>query len=184
MADDRADALVSYLRRYTPRSEVEALDVATVIALVEQGAPWTRSSPLHATASALIIHPPSRRVLLRWHDRQRAWLQIGGHADEGEDDPLAVAIREGAEEAGLLDLRPWPNADLQHIVIVPVPAIDHEPAHRHADLRFFLATGQPELVRPEHPKAQLQWLTFGEALRLTSEDNVKETINRAAALLA
>ena len=98
------------------------------------GDPWSRLPPVHVTASALIVHPPIGRVLLRWHARQQAWLQIGGHADPGEHDPLAVALREGAEETGLDDLIPWPTAELQHVAIVPVPANDREPAHEHADL--------------------------------------------------
>jgi 8-oxo-dGTP pyrophosphatase MutT (NUDIX family) len=138
---------------------------------------------MHVTASALIVHPPTRRVLLRWHDRQKAWLQIGGHADAGEDDPLRVALREGSEETGLTDLYPWPTAELQHVVIVPVPANDREPAHRHADLRFVLATQHPHLARPEHASAQLRWLSLDDAASLTSEDNVKETIRRVAMLM-
>jgi 8-oxo-dGTP pyrophosphatase MutT (NUDIX family) len=138
---------------------------------------------LHVTASALIVHPPSRRVLLRWHERQQAWLQIGGHADPGEHDPLAVVAREGAEETGLADLLPWPTADLQHVVIVPVPANDREPAHHHADLRFVLATAEPDRARPEHATAKLRWLAVDDAIALTSEDNVKESIRRAALLM-
>jgi 8-oxo-dGTP pyrophosphatase MutT (NUDIX family) len=181
--DETDDLLLSCLRRFTPRSDVEARDVRRVISRVTDGSPWDRTSPLHVTASALIVHPSSQRVLLRWHDRQRAWLQIGGHADPGEHDPLAVALREGAEETGLSDLRPWPDSDLQHVVVVPVPANDREPAHHHADLRFFLATNQPDLAQPEHSTAEIQWLSPDEAAALTSEVNVRDTINRAANLL-
>jgi 8-oxo-dGTP pyrophosphatase MutT (NUDIX family) len=140
--------------------------------------------PLHVTASALVVHPASSRVLLRWHERQRAWLQIGGHGDPGERDPLAVVLREGREETGLTDLEPWPDAALRHVVVVPVPANDREPAHEHADLRFVLATQRPEAVRPERPTAALRWLSIGEALHLTSEENVRETVRRAGRLLA
>jgi 8-oxo-dGTP pyrophosphatase MutT (NUDIX family) len=183
MTENSSDQLERCLRRYTARSEAEAFDVQTVVALVAEGTPWTRSSATHVTASALIVHPRSRRVLLRWHERQKAWLQIGGHADAGEDDPLVVALREGSEETGLTDLHPWPTADLQHVVIVPVPANDREPAHHHADLRFVLATQHPDLARPEHDSAPLRWLSFDDATSLTSEDNVKETIRRAAMLM-
>ena len=181
---DENTILLTLLRSYSPRSAAEALDVEAVISIAKAGNPWDRSLPLHATASALIVHPPSRRVLLRWHDRQQAWLQIGGHADAGEDDPLAVALREGAEEAGLADLRCWPTGmSLQHVAIVPVPASTDEPAHRHADLRFFLETDHPELAHPENPTATLRWLTPGDARRLTTEHNVREMICRAASLL-
>ena len=152
--------------------------------IIEGGAAWSRTAPLHVTASALILEPSSRRVLLRWHERQQAWLQVGGHADPGEVDPLAVARREGAEETGLADLRPWPSAEIQHVVIVAVPANALEPAHHHADVRFFFATDQPDLARPEGPAAPLAWLSPADAVARTAEANVKETIRRAAQAMA
>lgn len=168
------------LRDYRPRSDVEAADVSRVLALA--GDPWSRSNPLHVTASALIVHPPSRRVLLRWHARQQAWLQIGGHADPGETDPLAIALREGAEETGLDDLVPWPDSDVVHVVIVPVPAAPHEPAHEHADVRFVLATEKPDLARPENPVAELRWVSIADAYRATTEANLRETLSRVERL--
>jgi 8-oxo-dGTP pyrophosphatase MutT (NUDIX family) len=145
--------------------------------------PWLRASPLHLTASALIVHPPSGQVLLRWHERQQAWLQVGGHGDPGETEPAQIALREAAEETGLADLTPWPDARLVQLVIVDVPAGAGEPAHQHADLRFLLATGTPEAARPERPSAPLRWLTLAEARQATSEDNLRKTLDRAAALL-
>ena len=99
------------LARYRPQDETEAADVARVRALVEAADdPWLRSLPLHVTASALIVDHGSGRVLLRWHERQQAWLHVGGHGDPGESDPLAIALREAAEETGLTDLVPCPDA--------------------------------------------------------------------------
>jgi 8-oxo-dGTP pyrophosphatase MutT (NUDIX family) len=144
--------------------------------------PWDRTTPLHVTSSALVVHPASGRVLLRWHERQQAWLQIGGHGDPGEDDPLEVALREGREETGLTDLQPWPDDALRHVVVVPVPATERDRAHEHADLRFFLSTGQPDAARPERPGADLRWLSVPAALELAAEANVRETIRRAAGL--
>ena len=72
--------------------------------LARAGDPWDRSAPLHLTASALIVHRESARVLLRWHERLVTWAQVGGHGDPGEEDPLAIALREAAEETGLRDL--------------------------------------------------------------------------------
>jgi 8-oxo-dGTP pyrophosphatase MutT (NUDIX family) len=179
---DGDGSLGERLRVYEP-TVAEADDVVRVRRVVAAGSPWDRRRPLHVTASALIVHPPSRRVLLRWHERQQAWLHIGGHGDPGERDPLDVALREGREETGLTDLEPWPDAVLRHVVVVPVPANDHEPAHEHADLRFVLATQRPDAARPEHPRATLRWLSINDALELTSEENVRDTIRRAGRLL-
>ena len=183
MSDAPIDPLASQLERYQPRTALEATELDRVRAIVAGGSAWSRTAPVHVTASALVVHPPSGRVLLRWHERQQAWLHVGGHGDPGEVDPIRVALREAAEETGLADLRPWPTADLQHLVIVAVPANKREPAHHHADLRFLLATDQPERARAEGPSAPIEWLSVEEAAARTSQENLRETITRAAALL-
>jgi 8-oxo-dGTP pyrophosphatase MutT (NUDIX family) len=173
------------LDSYRPSGEAELRDVERVRALMSAEAdPWRRSLPLHLTASALVVHPGSGRVLLRWHRRQQAWLQVGGHADPGESDPLAIALREAQEETGLADLAPWPDGQLRHVAVVDVPAAGAEPAHEHADLRFVLATQQPGAAQEEAPDAPLRWLPAHDAYEATSEDNLRETLSRVRRLLA
>jgi 8-oxo-dGTP pyrophosphatase MutT (NUDIX family) len=177
------DPLATTLAGYQPDDGVEQADADQITRLVRTADdPWSRSAPLHVTGSALIVHPASGRVLLRWHQRQQAWLQVGGHGDPGELDPLAVALREAAEETGLTDLSPWPTPDLRHLVIVPVPAGKGEPAHEHADLRFVLATSMPDAIVAENQDAPLRWLTIGEAMAVTAEDNLRETLARVQRL--
>jgi 8-oxo-dGTP pyrophosphatase MutT (NUDIX family) len=183
-APDR-DPLAAVMAGYQPEGDAEQADVDRIAALLKTTSdPWVRSSPLHVTGSALIVHPASGRVLLRWHQRQQAWLQVGGHGDPGEADPLAVALREGQEETGLSDLRPWPTAQLRHAVVVPVPAGNGEPAHEHADLRFVLATNTPDQVVAENETAPLRWLEIGDAVQETSEANLRETLHRVRQLMA
>jgi 8-oxo-dGTP pyrophosphatase MutT (NUDIX family) len=176
--------LAALLGRYRPEGEAEISDVRRVRALAKTADdPWRRDLPLHVTASALIVHPLTARVLLRWHQRQQAWLQVGGHGDPGESDPLAIARREAAEETGLADLVPWPDARLRHLVIVNVPAGKGEPAHEHADLRYFMATRTPDAARAENEDAPLRWLSLSEAREATSEINLLETMARMERLL-
>jgi 8-oxo-dGTP pyrophosphatase MutT (NUDIX family) len=178
-------SLPDLLGRYRPQDEAEVSDVERVRALVRDADdPWLRTIPLHITASALIVCPDNGRVLLRWHQRQQAWLQVGGHADPGESDPLAIALREAGEESGLTDLVAWPDAQIRHIVIVPVPAGSGEPAHEHADVRFVLATRTPDAARPEKADAPLRWLSPAEAREATLQANLLQTVLRAERLLA
>jgi 8-oxo-dGTP pyrophosphatase MutT (NUDIX family) len=180
-----SDQILKLLAGYRPEGERETADAARLRGLAATtDDPWPRSIPLHATASALIVHPASGRVLLRWHERQQGWLQVGGHGDPGETDPLAIALREGREESGLPDLAAWPDGQLRHLVIVNVPAGKGEPAHQHADLRFVLSTGLPDAVVAENPGAPLRWLTLAEAHGATSEANLRETLRRVGQLLA
>src|SRR6266498_947774 len=184
VADNRWVDAGALLSSYRPRGEAELRATEKVRALVRTVAdPWLRSLPLHLTASALVVHPDSGKVLLRWHERQQAWLQVGGHADPGESDPLAVALREAGEETGLADLTPWPDASVRQVVIVPVPAGRGEPAHEHADVRFVLAPGSPDAARAENPDAPLRWLSLPEARAATAEANLRDMLSRVERLL-
>jgi len=175
--------LLKVLEAYGPSATDEAADVERLRALAASAPdPWTRASPLHVTGSALVVHPPTKRVLLRWHERQQGWLQVGGHGDAGESDPFDVAFREAAEETGLRDLVPWPDASVLQVTIVPVPAGKGEPAHEHGDIRYAFATSHPEAVSAETPEAPLAWLTIDEALARVGEDNLRVCLERVAAL--
>ena len=177
-------SLAGLLDRYHPDGEAETADLRRVRALAETADdPWWRALPLHVTASALVVHPETAQVLLRWHQRQQAWLQVGGHGDPGESDPLVIAGREASEETGLADLEPWPDAGIRHIVIVSVPAGKGEPAHEHADIRYFMASRAPDQARVENPDAPLRWLSLTAAREITSEPNLKETLTRLERLL-
>jgi 8-oxo-dGTP pyrophosphatase MutT (NUDIX family) len=172
-----------WLAGFRPEGETEAADVARMRELVAEQDPWLRSLPLHFTASALIVHPSTGRVLLRWHQRQQRWLQVGGHGDPGESDPLAIALREAAEESGLRDLAPWPDDSLRHLVVCQVAPGKGEPAHEHADLRYYLATARPDDIVPENPDAPLRWLTLDEARELVGDNNLRITLDRFAVAL-
>ncbi len=178
------DPLGALFAGYSPTGAAEEADVTEILRLAGGTSdPWSQHLPLHLTGSALVVHLDTGRVLLRWHARQQSWLQVGGHGDAGERSPLQVALREGTEETGLVDLRPWPDAALLHAVVVPVPAKGDSPAHRHADLRFVLATDRPAEARAERPDAPLRWVRLPDALSLTAEVNLRESIDRLQRLL-
>ena len=180
-------SLEQVLAYYKPQSPDEAADVERMRQLVATSShPWTRASPLHITCSALIVHPPTKRVLLRWHERQQGWLQVGGHADPGESDPYSIALREAREETGLRDLQAWPSTPEPVVIqmtVVPVPAGKGEPAHEHADIRYAFATAQPESIVAESASAQLAWVTLEEAFQRVGEDNLRVCLQRIAILL-
>ncbi len=140
---------------------------------------------MHFTGSAFVVDPRTRTVLLRWHERQQGWLQVGGHVDPGEVDPFQTASREAQEETGLTDLEPWPDPqrpELLQAVVVPVPAGKGEPPHHHADLRFVLATRAPHAARAETPDAPVRWMTLDEARTANGEENVRIGLDRVEAL--
>jgi 8-oxo-dGTP pyrophosphatase MutT (NUDIX family) len=181
------------LTGYRAVGETESADVERMRRLAAAAPdPWSRSQlPLHFTASALVLHPASRRVLLRWHVRQDRWLGVGGHGDPGESDPLQIALREAREESGLTDLVPWPPSSppsppdeaLRHAVVCYVRPSAAEPAHEHADLRYLLATSDPDAIAAEDEHSPLRWVTFPQARALFGADNLSDTLDRAERLL-
>jgi 8-oxo-dGTP pyrophosphatase MutT (NUDIX family) len=174
--------LSGVLTGYQAAGATEAADLNRMLGLAAAPDAWSRTTPLHFTASALVVHPQSARVLLRWHVKHRKWLQVGGHGDPGETDPLAIALREAREETGLTDLVPWPDATLRHLAVCHVPASSTEPQHEHADLRYFLATGTPDAVTPENPDSPLRWLTIDDARDVVGTNNLRLTLDRAERL--
>jgi 8-oxo-dGTP pyrophosphatase MutT (NUDIX family) len=179
--------LAAELDRYLPRATDDPAHLARLRELAASADPWSRAMAVHVTGSAVVVHPPTRRVLLRWHERMGGWLHVGGHVDPGETTALAAARREAGEETGLRDLRPWPEDSAPprpvDAVVVPVPAGRGEPAHEHADLRYVLATDRPDEVVPESPTARLRWLPVADAIEAVGEDNLRETLGRVADLL-
>jgi 8-oxo-dGTP pyrophosphatase MutT (NUDIX family) len=177
--------LTELLTAYRASGDIEAADLARMARLAASARdPWSRFLPLHFTASALVVHPATSRVLLRWHVKTQRWLQVGGHADPGESDPLRVALREAKEETGLADLTPWPDASLRHAVVCRVPASAGEPEHEHADLRYVLATQSPDAISPENEQSPLRWLSVDAARELIGGNNLRRTLDRIDGLLA
>jgi len=176
--------LTEVLGAYRPADATEGADVRRLTDALDAGDLFARTSPLHVTGSALVVHPASQRVLLRWHTKMGQWMQVGGHFDPGESDPLQVALREGLEETGLDDLRPVASAPGPvQIVIVPVPAHGDEPAHEHADIRYVFVTDRPDAIREESSAARLRWMSFATAGAETREPNLHTFLTRALATI-
>jgi 8-oxo-dGTP pyrophosphatase MutT (NUDIX family) len=60
--------------------------------------------PRHLTASAVVLDPTGRQVLLTLHRKAQAWYQFGGHLEAGDESLHAAATRETREESGIPDL--------------------------------------------------------------------------------
>jgi 8-oxo-dGTP pyrophosphatase MutT (NUDIX family) len=114
----------------------------------------------HLTGSALVVDPSTRHLLLLFHAKVRRWLQPGGHAD-GDADLAHVALREAAEETGIVGLSVvTPAIDLD--VHVFHHASGSEPDHLHLDVRHLvLAPPGSEGVR-NHESEDLAWVALDD----------------------
>jgi 8-oxo-dGTP pyrophosphatase MutT (NUDIX family) len=183
--DPARAALRDALLRHVPGDAREAADLATILRLVEtEPGCFSRKTfaPGHVTGSGFIVHSGSRQVLLHYHRRLDAWLQMGGH-DEGEGDPRATALREGAEESGLEDLALL-SPEILDVDVHPIPAGKGEPPHLHHDVRYGLVTQTPDaIVRDDAESADLRWFGFEEAADAMADPDATRALARLARIL-
>jgi 8-oxo-dGTP pyrophosphatase MutT (NUDIX family) len=103
-------------------------------------------TPGHITSSALVLSADGQSVLLIWHGKLKMWLQPGGHV-EADLDPFQAAIRETAEETGILrSSLQVIGRTLLDIDIHSIPATLKEPGHDHFDLRVLLVSETKDIV--------------------------------------
>jgi 8-oxo-dGTP pyrophosphatase MutT (NUDIX family) len=178
--------LADALRRHEPADEAETAGRDAILALVEsEPLCFARTTwvPGHVTGSAFIIRPDTGEVLLHHHRRLGAWLQMGGH-DEGEHDPAATALREGAEESGLSDLASLSEGILD-VDVHGIPARAEQPAHGHHDVRYALVTRNPGAIRRDEGESlDLRWFSLDEAARIMGEPGATRALLKIRRLLA
>lgn len=130
----------------------------------------------HITASTVLLDSTGQRVLLTLHPRVGAWVQLGGHLEDGDASLLAAAGREGAEESGIvgIEIDPVPvNLDIHPITCsLGVPT-------RHYDVQFLgrAPAGAKAVISDESD--DLRWFDL-DALPVNSSPELPRMIRRAA----
>ena len=139
------------IKAYRPWNEQERQDQAVILAFLERNpdAFYRTNLLAHMTASAWVVNPQRSKVLMVYHRLYDSWSWTGGHAD-GEEDLLAVALREVREETGVQRLRPV----TEEIYSLEVLTVDgHEkhgryvPSHLHLNVTYLLEAEEDQPLR-------------------------------------
>jgi coenzyme F420-0:L-glutamate ligase len=171
MAVGRED--VGWATEIPPPLHADAVEVVTALvpssdveSAVRQGflgflaarpdAMWRSCAPGHLTASALVVDPSRRAVLLTLHPRAQLWVQLGGHCEPGDRTLLDAAAREAREESGIgaLSFDPAPLGLDVHAITCSLGV-----ATRHFDVRFLAVA--PEASEPVRSDESLDLRWFG-----------------------
>jgi 8-oxo-dGTP pyrophosphatase MutT (NUDIX family) len=133
-------------------------------------------APGHFTASAFVLCPERRRVLLVHHQKLGRWLQPGGHVEPTDESLLDAARREVAEETGVV-AAPLSGSAIFDVDIHSIPATAKDGAHLHFDVRYaFVAEGLDLSASPEVLGAR--WVELAAVPRLTDERSVLRCVER------
>jgi 8-oxo-dGTP pyrophosphatase MutT (NUDIX family) len=182
----RLATLREQLRRYQPADAAEARFAARMLELTEAPDACARShfAPGHFTASAFVLSPDRRELILIHHRKLGIWVQPGGHIDATDLDLESAARREVAEEVGLRELEALlPNSALFDLDIHAIPARKDEPAHEHFDVRFAFVARTLSFERSEEV-ADVRWVPLAEARAITTDRSVLRAVEKLPALLA
>ena len=79
--------LLRQIREYRPYNEQEERDRAILLKWMESGCDiLTRENETaHLTASAWVVSPDRKQVLMAYHNIYHSWAWLGGHADGDAD---------------------------------------------------------------------------------------------------
>lgn len=162
------------IKAYRPWNEQERQDQALILAFLERNPDaFYRSNLLaHMTASAWVVNPQRSKALMVYHRLYDSWSWAGGHAD-GEEDLLAVALREVREETGVQRLRPV----TEEIYSLEVLTVDgHEkrgqyvPSHLHLNVTYLLEAEEDQPLRIcEAENSGVAWFPLADALAASTE---------------
>ncbi|MET8831438.1 NUDIX domain-containing protein [Streptomyces sp. NPDC004610] len=129
---------------------------------------WKSCHAGHVTASALVIDPARGRVLLTLHRKLRMWLQMGGHCEPGDATLAAAALREAAEESGVVGLSLLPGGPVR-LDRHPIPA----PCHVHYDVQYaaLAPSDAPHTVSDE--SLDVRWFGYDEVAEVADDSVVR-----------
>ena len=162
------------IKAYRPWNEQERQDQAVMLAFLEKNpdAFYRTNLLAHMTASAWVVNPQRSKALMVYHRLYDSWSWTGGHAD-GEEDLLAVALREVREETGVQRLRPV----TEEIYSLEVLTVDgHEkhgryvPSHLHLNVTYLLEAEEDQPLRVcEAENSGVAWFSLADALSASTE---------------
>lgn len=173
--------LIHQLQSYQSPFAEEMVFIDRFLHLLDHADAYQRTHlPGHITGSAWIINEEFDEALLVHHAKLDKWVQPGGHAD-GDENILAVALREAQEETGILQFEIQPIVfDLD---IHTIPARKDFPEHQHYDIRFLMKPLPHQSVAVSEESFDVKWIPLAELENYTKERSVlrmKDKIGRLA----
>lgn len=166
--------IIDQIKKYAPCCEQEARDKKVILDYLANnpGAFFRSDLIAHMTASSWIVNAERTKVVMVYHRIYDSWSWTGGHAD-GEEDLLAVALRECREETGLQNVRAV-DEDIFSLEVLTVDGHEkrgeYVPSHLHLNVTYLLEADEREkLCVCEEENSGVRWFTLDEALAASTE---------------
>ena len=167
-------ALKQQVEAFVPCNEQEERDRTLLLNWLGSGQNiLTRDNEVaHLTASAWVVSPDRKQVLMAHHNLYNSWAWLGGHAD-GDSDLLRVAMREAIEESGIESVRPV-SPSIFSLEILCVEGHEkrgrYVPCHLHLNVTYLLeADPALPLRHKEDENSAVAWIAAEEIPQRSTE---------------
>lgn len=183
------EELILQIENYLPVNDQEVRDKAQILAFLRSGQELlTRENPVaHLTASAWVVSPDRKQVIMVYHNLYKSWSWMGGHAD-GDADLLHVAKKEVMEECGLTDLTVV-SPDIFSLEILSVAGHEKKrqylSSHLHLNVTYLFEADPacPLRIKPDENSA-VGWVAVEDIPQKTNEawfrDRIYSKLQRKA----
>ena len=131
----------------------------------------------HITGSAWIVDAEKKYTLLTHHKKLNRWLQLGGHAEDGEISVLDVAVREAKEESGLTGIKLL-SPNIFSVDVHLIPARKDFPAHHHYDIRFLFVADKNEPLNVSDESNDLKWILLEEVHQYNNDVSILSMVEK------
>jgi 8-oxo-dGTP pyrophosphatase MutT (NUDIX family) len=162
------------IESYRPCNEQERQDRIAILNFIANNpdAFYRSNSLAHMTASAWVVNSTRIKVLMVYHKIYNSWSWTGGHAD-GDENLLAVALREAREETGVEHIRPVSD----EIYSLEVLTVDgHEKhgeyvtSHLHMNVTYLLEADDRDTLQVcQDENTGVKWFDLADALTAPTE---------------
>jgi 8-oxo-dGTP pyrophosphatase MutT (NUDIX family) len=166
------------IKNYKPYNEQEEKDKKLIEYYIDNFKDiLTRENEVaHLTSSAFILNKDKSKVLMIYHNIYDSWAWTGGHAD-GEEDLLAVALKEAKEETGIKKVNPI-TPDIFSLEILPVAGHykrgKYVSAHLHLSVTYLLKAYENEelFIKPDE-NSGVKWIPIDEVVKVSNEPHMR-----------
>ena len=171
--------LLRAIEKYEPYNEQEARDKNVMLGFLKnQDNVLTRENEIaHFTASAWVLNEKRDKVLMIYHNIYDSWSWTGGHAD-GEENLLAVAIKEVKEETGLSKVKPIQKNIFSLEILTVEGHLKNQkyvPSHLHINCTYLLEASDDEKLRVKPDENQgVRWMDIEKCANISKEPSMQK----------
>lgn len=174
------EELQDYARR-APERRALSDQLLSLLSLPADTFARSHLQPGHFTASAFVLCPERRRLLLIRHPKLGRWLQPGGHIEPSDESLLAAARREVREETGVEALSLF-EGGIFDVDVHRIPPTPKEGAHAHYDVRYAFVAATDALTVSSEVKAA-RWVELEAVAGLNDEESIARPVLRLTSRL-